>query len=277
METGSITPQEIAVLTDEQLYIQNKSIEVYYKDTPPQQKTFMFMEHFHQGYEIIYLVNGKARYVLEGREFHLHKHDVIFTRPKTYHYIETYPDCAYERINILLAPIEKYERLCNDISQDFFVFNCANHPIILQIFSKMHHYHSAFDGQIATKLIEHLCQELLCNFSLFKQEELLAPNSTSSLIQSAIAYIKTHLETIQNLDDVAQALFVSKSYLFKSFKKAMKISPKRYILMLRLHLAHTLLVAGEKSTVIAEKCGFNNYNTFYKSFVQHYGYPPSKA
>lgn len=272
----SLTTEKIKSLSKEAYQtLGNEVVNFYYKNTPPSKTPQEYLDHFHEKYEIIFILNGKIRYTAEGREFHLNKHDVVFTRPKTYHHIETYADCSYERICLLLSPLEKFEKLAHKISQDFMVFNCMNNSIILQIFSKLRYYIDTFENETALALIENMCEELLCNFTLFKPQDLLLPNNSSSLIQNAIEYIKRNLSTIKNLDEVAQALFVSKSYLFKSFKTALKISPKRYILTLRLHLAHSLIVAGEKASSVSIKCGFINYNSFYKSFVHYYGYAPS--
>ncbi len=256
-------------------FLENEKIFFAHKLNPKKDKNLLFMEHFHNAYEIIYIVNGKVKYAVEDKAFILQKHDVIFTRPNTYHYIETMPDCEYERLNILLTTNKKYDSICKQIPLEMLVFNCADKPIILQIFSKMNYYVSSFPQDVALTILQNLCEELLYNFSLFKSTELLTPKNHSPLIQEALSYIKDNLYTITDIEEITRALFVSKSHLFKCFKDELKISPKKYILMLRLHWAHTLIATGEKASVVYLKCGFSSYNTFYKSFLAYYGYSPS--
>lgn len=254
--------------------VKNEKLHFDYKLYKKQSEPILHLEHFHDGFEIICILNGKVKYVVEGQEYYLQKHDVIFARPNVYHYLETAPDCEYERYNLIFAPTKKFQNICKNL-KEIFIFNCANKPIIFQIFSKMNYYVSSFEQDVALSLIQNLCEELLYNFTLIKDDDLLSPKNCSPLIQESLSYIKENLFTITEIEEISQALFVSKSKLFKSFKDELKISPKKYILNLRLHLAHTLIMSGESPSSVYLKCGFTSYNTFYKSFFNYYGHAPS--
>ena len=89
-------------------------------------------------------------------------------------------------------------------------------------------------------------------------------------------YINENLFTIGDVEEVASALFLAKNYFFRVFKNAMKISPKKYITSKRLLAAQQLLRRGERATSVYLRCGFSTYPSFYKRYVEFFGYAPSE-
>ena len=47
-----------------------------------------FSGHSHNLYEIIYIINGDASYIIEGKKYKLKSGDLIITRPRKYHLIQ---------------------------------------------------------------------------------------------------------------------------------------------------------------------------------------------
>ena len=89
-------------------------------------------------------------------------------------------------------------------------------------------------------------------------------------------YINEHLFTLKNIDEIADALFITKSYLFYLFKTHIKTSPKRYIMEKRLLAAHEMITQGAKPTHVYEKVGFNDYTSFYRNNTKFFNIPPSE-
>ena len=260
--------KSLCELSNDKLIFNHK---IYKNESQPS----YLMRHMHEGYEILFIKNGNIKYVIEDEEFLLQANDVIFTRPHSYHYMEIPSNAIYERINILLKNNKTFQTICSIIPTQLHVFNCTNNPTVLQIFQKMCHYYSVFDKKTALKLIELLSEELLYNFTLINENNLSIARNCSPLIVSALQYIKENLCSITNINEVSNALFVSKSYFFKSFKEELKISPKQYIINKRLSLAFDMITSGKKPSEVYEECGFTCYNTFYKAFVNYYGCTPS--
>ena len=70
---------------------------------------------------------------------------------------------------------------------------------------------------------------------------------------------------------------ISEVYFRKLFTKHFGISPKQYIIDLRIQKAKQLLTEGVMSvSVISEKCGFSNPYHFCSLFKQHTGVTPSE-
>ena len=53
--------------------------------------------HCHDNYEILLLLEGKGRYIVDGCEYRVSPGSVMFTRPFEYHCIDINPDTPYER------------------------------------------------------------------------------------------------------------------------------------------------------------------------------------
>ena len=84
-----------------------------------------------------------------------------------------------------------------------------------------------------------------------------------------------NLFTLNSIEDIAQHLFVSESYLFRLFKSELHQTPKKYIMDKRLLCAQKMIAEGEKPVAVCEACGFGDYTTFYRNYSAFFGHSPS--
>ena len=68
----------------------------------------------------------------------------------------------------------------------------------------------------------------------------------------------------------------TESYLYRLFKRELFKTPKKYLTEKRLLHAQRELKKGGKPTEVAEACGFDDYTTFYRNYVDHFGKAPSE-
>ena len=72
-------------------------------------------------------------------------------------------------------------------------------------------------------------------------------------------------------------LFISVSSLQRAFAKCLAMSPKQYLIQLRMNRALELLTKNEISVKeISFACGFADEKYFSRAFKKRYGYPPSQ-
>lgn len=93
----------------------------------------------------------------------------------------------------------------------------------------------------------------------------------------ALQYIENnyHLQSLDNAS-LAEVCRISEVYFRKIFVKEMGISPKQYIINLRLQRAKQMLCEGGLSTTkISEACGFASPYHFSRLFKKYIGMPPS--
>ena len=96
------------------------------------------------------------------------------------------------------------------------------------------------------------------------------------IITDAIKYIDNNFTRITSIEDLANALYLSKSYLFYCFKKYLDISPMQYVRSKQLVYARQLIREGVRPTEINEKCGIPEYTTFFRLYKKKFGVSPSK-
>jgi len=99
----------------------------------------------------------------------------------------------------------------------------------------------------------------------------------TDVIFKAVEYIKGHLSEKISLNDVADHVFLSKSYLSRVFKQEMNCSLTSYISKLRVEMAKDLLMDNSINIVdIAYMVGFEDQSYFTKVFKRFCGCSPGK-
>ena len=148
--------------------------------------------------------------------------------------------------NIIVLPIQNTERLLADFDEIKKRICLENsHARIFSIFYGMLH-------------------------SLSRDKLPLKLENTIRMIEN------TYCDPSVTNAQLADACQVSEVYLRKLFSKYFQISPKQYIIDLRLQKAKQLLREGVLSVAdISESCGFSNPYHFCRIFKEHTGVTPS--
>lgn len=232
--------------------------------------------HTHNAYELIYFLGGDATHVIEDRKYKLKKGDLILIRPFQYHFIQIDTPATYERYDILFDAEKHHVESTNRIPKDLEVINIEGNRILEDIFYKCDLYYQSSDSATFEKLLSHLLSELFYHITLFPHPFAKETTTLSPLISKALKYANENLCTLTGIEEIANHLFVSESYLFRIFQKELHQTPKKYIMEKRLLLAQKMISAGERTTVVCERCGFGDYTSFYRNFTSFFGYSPSK-
>ena len=98
-------------------------------------------------------------------------------------------------------------------------------------------------------------------------------------IKLAIDYIHTNFLSSERItaEKLSELCGVSYSYVKKLFMKKFKVSPKRYIISLKMNYASDLLKYGEYSvSKIAEMCGYSDVYAFSHQFKTDFGISPTE-
>ena len=234
-----------------------------------------FSGHSHNLYELIYFESGDATYVVEDKKYKLRSGDLIITRPSKYHFIRMDSQTDYERHNILFD----HKRLGIDmraLPEWLDVINLERGGVIDEIFKKFSFYAESFSKTDFCNIAKLLIQEIIYNLSLAEEGEKNRFSVLSPILSRALEYIGENLFTIKDVSEVAGAVFVTDSYLFRLFKRELFKTPKKYITEKRLLAAQKLIRKGKNPTEASETCGFDDYTTFYRNYVELFGKKPSE-
>lgn len=97
-------------------------------------------------------------------------------------------------------------------------------------------------------------------------------------IKNAVDYmLKNYKNKNLSIGEIAERDFISEVYFRKIFKSEYGISPKKYIINLRIQNAEGLIATGYYSLQeIADMCGYSDYKHFTVEFKKIVGVSPSK-
>lgn len=231
--------------------------------------------HCHNAFELIYVVSGDLAHVVEGRKYLLRAGHLALVRPSTYHYLQVLSEEPYERYNILFDPEVHGIAAAMQLPPEMEVVDLSGNSLLMDLFSRMDVYAQA-DGESFDVLMRLLLNELCMNLLLFPGGKQQEQTALSPILTRALEYISENLFTLENVEQVAQALYISPSYLYTLFRKTLRQTPQKYIRDKRLLVAQRRLRAGDKPTVVSRECGFREYATFYRNYLAFFGHSPSE-
>lgn len=118
-----------------------------------------------------------------------------------------------------------------------------------------------------------LAYSLLCAL----QEAQSPHKAVPPLVGEAIDLMREDYATLYGVEEVSEAMGVSKCHLIRVFSAAVGISPGQYLTSVRLAAAKELLLTGEYTLEhIAGLCGFSGANYFCRVFRRTEGCTPTQ-
>ena len=240
--------------------------------------TTLETSHCHDFYEILFVVNGRGRYILEGAEIPVAPGTLLIARPLEYHCIKIEADQSYERYRIhfnaaaILPDMRAlFDEAINTGEVNAYTAFPFSEPLI-SLFERFSNAESmpAEKRELYMKLI---LSELLMLLSISDGRAQRVDDG--ELGARVIKYLNENIERNISLDTLAKRFFVSKYYLCRAFKKHNGISVHGYINKKRVMLAKQLIESGETASGAAYRVGFGDYSAFYRAYVKVTGEPPS--
>ncbi|MBE6787752.1 MAG: helix-turn-helix transcriptional regulator [Ruminococcaceae bacterium] len=123
-----------------------------------------------------------------------------------------------------------------------------------------------------------LLYELLYLLNCQEHEQIIDSITSDQKIKNAIDYIHTNYRSGSiDISYLAKMCSVSETYFRKLFKMIYGVSPKQYILNLKLEIASQLLQSGFYTiSEVSDKSGFNDEKYFSKLFKKRFGITPKE-
>jgi len=239
--------------------------------------------HTHDKYELLYIIHGHADFSVEGNIYHIKKGDLILVRKSESHYIYLRSSAYYERI-LVSFNIAKNDMPNNDLDNrlasmiydqslgKYNLFSGDQFPDNhwLYYLNRICEYK---DAETQALYLMALLNEMAEKYELVQTTSAADIPCTASAV---IEYINRHLFENLSLENICTQFYLSESQMNRIFKKATCSTVWNYITIKRLLHAKELLQSGEKPTVVSEKCGFQNYVSFYKAYRKQFGHAPKE-
>ena len=236
-------------------------------------KGMHFAPHTHDNYELLMVMRGRITYSVEGRFYRLKRGDIILSTPYVIHSITPESDDTYERYNVLFDERNLPQQVRDMLPRGVDVFRLDDYERIHEIFQKIDYYSKHFSDEALSGITESLITEIFYNLAILDAKE--RNGSVNDLVNTAVAYINENLEKIKNIDDICDALYITKSHLHHIFVKNLQMSPKKYINSKRMMKARKLIRRGARPTEIFTVCGYDDYATFFRNYKKYFGHAPS--
>ncbi len=238
-----------------------------------------FLMHAHSHYELLLFISGDITYLVEGKSYRPKPYDILLFDIAETHKVIVHSDTPYERFVIQMD-----KKLFGDTVDSNIIFSPFTHRIPGE--NNILHESDFEDGLwkiCLTRLMRQnigdrtdvvsLVLPLLNEIrKVFPQTE--AHRDHTPLALNLLLYINDHITEDISPEEVAQHFFISRTSLYAVFKKATGTSIHNYVNVKRLIMAQDMLRQNEKPTRVYEKCGFNDYTTFYRAYKKLFARSP---
>lgn len=183
-------------------------------------------------------------------------------------HLDTLPETFLQRHTSLLENLSRPVKLIIPQNQRQHLEN------ILDIMIAENNIPGEFSGELLLLyLIELLI--LLHRNSIFIYEQLKPNNEFGSDIESVLLYIAQNYAQNITLEEIADNINLTPTYLSRKFKKVTGSTFKEYLNYIRIKRAsQALLTTDDSITKIAMDCGFNSSNYFKDLFRKINGISP---
>lgn len=276
--------------TDERQYMMNEDVEVYEKRGAPLGAVSF---HYHNFYEIIYVLEGEYSSLVEDRSFSMHKGDFLLIDRNVMHkyqYEEGKHDSS-RRLILWVTPqmLASLSDGQTDLTQCFTREKaCAYHfPIYYEEMLQGYLLKLAMTNMPESKdagMKKLLDKGLLTMFFVYlnvlcrKEEYLFAKEELyrHPLVRQVSAYIDAHIRERITVDDLAVVAHMSKYHFLRKFKELTGVTVHSFLINKRLIEASRALKEGKSVTESYLESGFADYSSFLRNFRDTFGISPGK-
>ena len=284
----------IVTIEKEDLFRENQNIHIHRSD---ELSDYVGVLHRHRFIEVVYILSGRARHIIEEKEYAVQKGDISVINTNEVHAFMADPDCdePFLAYDLMFTPdfldqnglADKDFSLLSDAflfyslfpeEQDFKQrFNLIPRQYELgAIFEKIYtEYKNQKIGYL--NLIRIYTAEIIIR--LFRRiqhrEETTLSPAQKGLVEKVIAYIEENYNIKIKTEEIASRLFFNKNYISRLFKQETGLSIHEFVRELRIKEACRQLSSTRRTVSdIACDCGFSDMKTFYAVFKKQTGYTP---
>ncbi len=244
--------------------------------------------HDHDFTELAYVLSGKGKYLVEGKELEVEAGDLIICNPGVKHtHIITNP--KEPTIEFISGFTDFHFKNMAPNSIDFPDGGCILHTTAeLKQELSMHCYAMIAEREsnqigryfmFKTHLMQMLllvmreiaqidqCEQKGCNFESYNK---------SYAVNRIINYLNENYEHKISLEQIAHNMYLSPVYISKIFKEETGESPINYLIKIRLEKAKDILLNSNSGSIksIANQVGYDDVYHFSKLFKKYYGISP---
>jgi AraC-like DNA-binding protein len=224
--------------------------------------------------EITYLIEGKARYTINGKDHELETGDLLCLAEGMEKKAVTYPESLMHCFSVNYIPM--YPSSKSKPPSFPVLSHIGIRKDIIDLFRELT---ICWSGQQEGYMMK---AGALLMLIIHRLSEILIYNVDTETgdyrINKVIRYIMMHYPNKLTVKGLAGQVNLNETYFGRLFKVKMGITVNQYITQIRVQNAESMLQTGKhKVHEVAEYCGFSDINHFYNLFKELRGFPPSRC
>ena len=235
----------------------------------------MFHSHFHDFYELYYLIAGERFHMIQGEVYHIKAHSFILFPPHTMHHSYGEKDVPFKRIVLYFkVDVLAYPQVHTILSEKVRVYSSET-----MRYTPVYYLLQSLDRDLKSSEMFHLeyasCTLNQLAFTILRLNFPAIQIKPKNRASQAIEYIHAHYSEEITISHLAELLYVSPYYLCHEFKKATGKTIIQYVNITRiLHAERLLLETDYNITRISREVGFANLTHFNRTFKRIIGVSP---
>lgn len=242
--------------------------------------------NYHDHFEMVYIKRGDAVFQVSGTDVEMNPNDIIIIKPNQAHkfIVKSPVGCEFLVLSFKFTNKSKGEfsevslndfiEFVNDESIAFIHLKLSRKNDIVSVMNRILREHDK--QQVWGDFLSYLLiMELFVLVSrTLKQEWEQSIKSRSvklkELLNIAREYVDNNYDKELTLADLAGYVFLSESYFAHTFKDEFGVSPKKYLLNVRIAAAKDLLShTDQKINDVAKEVGFSSQQRFNDIFKKY--------
>lgn len=245
--------------------------------------------HWHDWYEVLYIVDGSIQISLNNQTLNFKKDDIVLINPFDTHEIHSivpntsmivllFSSELLSNVSLNREGLQYFDQFIDNaiFSSGYFSTPSEYHEQILDILNQMNNIY--LNNESSSELILLGLLFIFVGYIKKSKESCKGARSSSEpgKISKICKYIEENYSHPLMVRDVAKALGYSAAYISRLFFEFTGQNIKHYIDFVKINEAEKIIKFQSKSiSEIAGMAGFNNVNSFSRTFKRMKGYSPS--
>ena len=231
-------------------------------------------KHMHPQYELIFVADGHVEYQVELKHYELGAGSLLTIRPGDHHY-PLFPDGQPYEFYVIRFDSEDLPAAIRSRITELYDSYTLSGTHVPEIFYGINEQWALLmnDPELFHESLRMTLSRILISLLVLKGESRKAV-FTSDSFRRIFEYIDRNCLTIRSLEDLSQALHMSRSGISKAFFRQMEVPVMEYIRNRKIVYARKCLASGMTPGDAAEACGFEDYSSFYRNYVKIFGEAP---
>jgi len=222
--------------------------------------------HTHDCYEIVYYIDGTGVSKIEEKEYDYSEHTFCIIPPNT-----THSEWTISEANLLYIGFN-YDGQLGVLPSGLFEDdeNDTIYDILVKMQEELRDQSLHYDV-----MLSFLQRLLVVNLLRWTNKTVIVSKRSRDCMDYVFNFINSNFGAPIGLENLANSIGYSYHHFRHIFKDTYGVSPKQYILNVRMTHAKLFLQQGDLSVkAVAQMCGFKSVSQFIAAFKRHTGLSP---